>query len=411
MTLKKTIFLFLLVFSISAFSQDKNYAHRLINDLASPEMHGRGYVNKGEKIAAKYLRKEFKKNRLKSFSNNYFQKFSFSINTFPEPISVSIDGKELEPGTEFLIESSSPAITGTYNLVWINNTKIDKEKYLDLLNKFIVTKLKQKELADLDLPKFKGILKLNEKKLWWHVSNGRKQGDYVSLKIKKDAIPQEASNITISVQNKFFDDYKTQNVIGYIEGKIHPDSFFVFTAHYDHLGRMGTQIYFPGANDNASGTAMITDLARHYSIPENRPDYSIVFMAFSGEEAGLVGSTYYADNPLFPLENIKFLINLDLVGSGSDGITVVNSSVFTEAYNSLVTINNNKKYLKEIKKRGESCNSDHCPFYKKGVPAIFIYTRGKECSEYHTPDDKAENLPLTEYEDLFRLLTDFILAF
>ena len=94
-----------------------------------------------------------------------------------------------------------------------------------------------------------------------------------------------------------------------------------------------------------------------------------------------------------------------------DGITVVNSSIFSKAYNSLVTINNNKQYLKEVKKRGEACNSDHCPFYKKGVPAVFIYTMGRECSEYHNIDDKAENLPLTEYEDLFRLLTDFILAF
>ncbi|MCD4772010.1 MAG: M28 family peptidase [Bacteroidales bacterium] len=411
MTLKKYLFLFLLSVSISVFSQDKNYALGLINKLASPEMFGRGYVNKGEKIAAKYIRKEFKKNGLKSFSNNYFQKFLFSINTFPEPIFVSIDGKELKSGTEFLIECSSPAIAGTYGLVWINNTKINTEEHHNLSNKFIVTNLKQKELADLDLPKFKGIIKLNEKKLWWHVSNGRRQGDFVSLKIKTDAIPPEASNITISAQNKFFDDYKTQNVIGYIEGKIYPDSFFVFTAHYDHLGRMGTQTYFPGANDNASGTAMIIDLARYYSIPENRPDYSIVFMAFSGEEAGLIGSTYFANNPLFPLKNIKFLINLDMVGSGSDGITVVNSSIFAKAYNLLVAINNNKQYLKEVKKRGEACNSDHCPFYKKGVPAVFIYTRGKECSEYHTPDDKAENLPLTEYDDLFRLLTDFILAF
>ena len=408
----KKIFLLLFLFSfISVFSQDRNYALRLIKDLTSTEMQGRGYVNKGEKKAAKYIRKEFKNIGLKSFSKNYFQKFSFSINTFPEPIFVSVDGKKLMPGSDFLIECSSPAISGTYDIVWINNTEIEKEKYHDLSNKFIITNLKQKELANLDLPKYKGIIKLSEKKLYWHISNGRKQGDYVSLKIKTDAIPPEAKSIKISVQNQFFTDYKTQNVIGYIEGKIHPDSFFVFTAHYDHLGRMGERIYFPGANDNASGTAMITDLARHYSLPENQPDYSIVFMAFSGEEVGLMGSTYNANHPLLNLENIKFLINLDMVGSGSEGITVVNSSVFSKAYSSLVSINKNKNYLKQVKKRGESCNSDHCPFYKKGVPSVFIYTMGNECSEYHTPDDKAKNLPLTEYENLFRLLTDFILEF
>ena len=408
MKIKKVIFLFFLILSSSAFSQDKNYARKIIKDLASPEMHGRGYVNKGEKKAAKYIRKEFKKNDLKSFSNNYFQNFSFPINTFPKAIFVSVDGKELMPSTDFLIECSSPAISGTFDLVWINTTEIEKDKYLNLSNKFIITSLKQNELADMDLPQYKGIIKLSEKKLWWHVSNGKKPGNFVSLKMKTDAISPEAKSITISVQNKFFTDYETQNVIGYIEGKIHPDSFFVFTAHYDHLGRMGKRTYFPGANDNASGTAMITDLARHYSLPENQADYSIVYMAFSGEEVGLMGSTYNADHPLFPLENIKFLINLDMVGSGSEGITVVNSGVFTEAYNSLVSINKNNNYLKKVKKRGESCNSDHCPFYKKGVPSVFIYTMGNECQEYHTPDDIAKDFPLTEYEDLFRLLTDFV---
>lgn len=408
MILKKVILLFLILSAVLTFSQDRDYALKLIKDLAAPEMHGRGYVNKGEKKAAKYIRKEFKKNRLKSFSGNYFQKFSFPINTFPEPLSLSIDGKKLKPGMEFLVEISSPEVFGSYDLIWINNTEIKREEYLDLSNAFIVTNLKLTKLAELDLPKFKGIIKLNKKKLWWHVSNGRKLKDYVSIKISEDAIQQNAKSIEISAQNKFFDNYKTQNVIGYVEGKVYPDSFYVFTAHYDHLGRMGAQTYFPGANDNASGTAMITDLARHYSLPENKPDYSIVFIAFSGEETGLIGSYYFTDNPLFPLENIKFLINLDMVGSGSEGITIVNSGVFTKAYNLFVKINNTNNYVKEVKKRGESCNSDHCPFYKKGVPAVFIYTRGKECAEYHTSDDTASNFPFTEYNDLFLLITDFI---
>jgi Zn-dependent M28 family amino/carboxypeptidase len=176
--------------------------------------------------------------------------------------------------------------------------------------------------------------------------------------------------------------HKTQNVVGFVEGIKYPDSFFVFTAHYDHIGMMGKDVIFPGANDNASGTAMIMDLAKHYS--KSKPEYSIVFIAFSGEEAGLYGSRFFSENPLFPLEKIKLLINLDMVGTGSDGIAFVNGSVFTDLFEIVNQINEEKNYLKRIKARGEACNSDHCFFYQKGVPAFFIYSMGKEHMHYHS---------------------------
>src|SRR4030095_9120627 len=108
------------------------------------------------------------------------------------------------------------------------------------------------------------------------------------------------------------------NVLGMVPGTLYPDSFIVFTAHYDHLGRMGKKALFPGANDNASGSAMIIDLARYYAQPANRPKCSLLFIAFAGEEAGLIGSRYYTENPILPLEQIKFLINLDLMGNGEE---------------------------------------------------------------------------------------------
>src|SRR5690606_24991792 len=97
--------------------------------------------------------------------------------------------------------------------------------------------------------------------------------------------------------------YQTQNVIGFLPGKSKRDSFVVFSAHYDHLGRVG-EAYFPGANDNASGVSMLLELASYYAVPENKPEYSIVFMAFGAEEAGLIGSKFYVNHPLFPLKSI-----------------------------------------------------------------------------------------------------------
>jgi len=156
---------------------------------------------------------------------------------------------------------------------------------------------------------------------------------------------------------------------------------------------------------------MVMDLARHFSLPENQPDMNIAFMAFSAEEAGLWGSSYYTAHPFFPLQDIKFLINLDMVGSGSKGIKVVNGNVFENEFNNLVKINTNNEYILKVNARGEAANSDHYPFYLEGVPAFFIYTLGDECKEYHTIFDDATNVPLTEYEDVFRLLTDFTETF
>jgi aminopeptidase YwaD len=152
-------------------------------------------------------------------------------------------------------------------------------------------------------------------------------------------------------------------------------------------------------------------LAKYYSSPENQPYRSIAFIAFSGEEAGLKGSNYFIEHPLLPLEKIQMLINLDMVGSGSEGITVVNGDLFPDVMESFERINAANNYLPEIKMRGESCSSDHCPFYQKGVKSVFIYTRGPEHMAYHTPEDNSENFPFTAYNGLFDLLTDYIKQF
>jgi hypothetical protein len=87
---------------------------------------------------------------------------------------------------------------------------------------------------------------------------------------------------------------------------------------------------------------------------------------------------------------------------------MVNSLTFPDHFKKMETINNEKKYLSSVNQRGESCNSDHCPFYLNGVPAVFIYSMGKEHSEYHNVYDLPERVPLTEYEDIFKLMRDFI---
>ena len=410
--MKKNLFLsLLLLFSSLLFSQDVDYARFCLNKLTSEQFHGRGYVKKGDLKAAKFIATEFKKDGLNGFTPNYFQHYAFPINTFPGKIKLKLNDVELKPGSDFVISLSNSATKGEYELVYLSDKINNDSLLLDYINKnefkenTVLVVNGRFRLYGHKLEKVAGVVIVENKKIWWHVSNGSTTNNTLWIRIHKDNLQTKPTNLYIDFDNKFFDEYKTQNVVGFVKGKKYPDKYYAFTAHYDHLGMMGKTAMFPGANDNASGTSMLMDLARFYSLPENQPDYSIVFMAFSGEESGLNGSSFFAANPLLPLKKIKLLINLDMVGSGSDGITVVNSSVYPDLLEKMRKINNEYSLLKQVKERGESCNSDHCPFYQKGVKSVFIYTMGKELPEYHTVNDKSENFPFTAYDQLFKLIT------
>ena len=203
--------------------------------------------------------------------------------------------------------------------------------------------------------------------------------------------------------NEFIEDYQTQNVLGLIEGS-NPDSVIVLMAHYDHFGMMG-QAIFPGANDNASGVAMLLSLAQHYS--DHQPKHSIIFAAFGAEELGLIGSKYFVDNPPINLSAIQFILNFDISGTGGDGIQVVNGSVYRSEFDHLVDLNRQNGLLPDVRIRGAACNSDHCNFDRINIPGFYMYTLGG-IRAYHDVNDRAETLPLTEFDDYFRLMTLFI---
>ena len=202
-------------------------------------------------------------------------------------------------------------------------------------------------------------------------------------------------------------DYLTQNLAAIIRGHTQPDSFLVISAHYDHLGTMGKRAYFPGANDNASGVALLLELAAYYARPENQPACSVVFLLFGAEEAGLVGSRYFVAHPLVPLPRIKFLVNLDLLGTGEDGATVVNGKVYGPAYQRLTALNDAHHYLPRLTARGRAANSDHFPFSEAGVPAFFLYTRGGS-QAYHDVNDRPAALSLAGFAGAFGLVRDFL---
>lgn len=420
-----TLFLFLNVLSLSAQEIKKgevyNYARKVVDTMTSESMHGRGYVNYGTRIAADYIRSEYKRAGLKMFGADFFQSFSFPVNIFPGNMEVNIAGP-LVCGKDYIVRGDCGSLSGEFMLERIvvadvlkSKKRLKKFRKKDLSNSFIVIDKAGADLKNKEVQQFveglqnnscnaKGIIELEETKLTGDFSMEAKP--YVALIILRGSVPAAAKTIRLDIQNERIVSYPSQNVIGYVQGTQFSDSFIVFSAHYDHLGQMGRSVYFPGANDNASGCAMLLNLVKYYSMPEHRPKYSIAFMAFGGEEVGLLGSKYYTEHPLFPLKNIKFLLNMDIMGTGEDGITVVNGSVFKNEFEKLKQINDENNFIKEVRIRGKAANSDHYFFSENGVKAFFIYTMGG-IKAYHDIYDRAETLPLNEFEDLFKMIVKF----
>ena len=361
-------------------AQDSVYTKQVIKKLTSKEFFGRGYVNDGLDKASKYIDKELKKFEAKPlFYTGYCQWFDFNVNTFPGKMMLKVNGKQLKPGEDFIVDPASSGIKGSFKM-----KRVDSITYVH-------------DVEDLD---FMLVLK---RKLTFSVAQQASPACAVEL-LNKDQY-SEIRTVDVNIENKILTKYINKNVCAFIPGTVNNDTVIVLTAHYDHLGGIGKATYFPGANDNASGVSMLLNLVKYYS--KNPPKYKTVFVFFAGEEAGLMGSKFFVDNATIDLSKIKFLINLDLLGTGEEGITVVNATEFKPQFEKLKIINDTKQYLTLVKPRGKAQNSDHYWFTQKGVPSFFIYTMGG-IKAYHDVYDRAETLPLTKYRQVFTLLCAFL---
>ncbi len=403
-----------------AVGQDMEYAREVLEELCSDDYAGRGYVEDGDNAAAYYIEQEFKANDLFAWEFNYYQTFNMPVNTFPGKVDLAVDGQALKAGKDFLVEADAPSVRGKYELTYVDalpaiapsGRVVDSTasyKGFVVLADSLMAKLppsiRMALLKGFKKAGAKGIIRLTDTKLTWTVS--KQQAPIAQFVVKRKGWNEDAKHIEVDVKADFEKKHRTQNVLAFVEGSQEPDKFIVFTAHYDHLGKMGKDVIFRGANDNASGVSMLLNLAKHYGIEENQPRYSIAFIAFAAEEPGLEGSMHYVQNPVFPLTDIKFLINLDILGTGDEGITVVNGAVHATEFEALKGINEQKGYLKEVKKRGKAAISDHYPFSEAGVPCFYIYTMGG-IQAYHDVYDVPETLPLSGFEGVFKLLTDFV---
>jgi hypothetical protein len=194
---------------------------------------------------------------------------------------------------------------------------------------------------------------------------------------------------------------KGMNVIGMLRGNgPKADEVVVIGGHYDHLGHGGRSaldtskdIHY-GADDNASGTAGVIELAEYFASHKDKLNRSLLFMAFSGEEEGLFGSIHYTKEPYIPLEKTEAMINMDMIGRLNDSnVLIIEGMGTSPVWREMITsFDESKPFRLRLKADGVG-PSDHSPFYRKGVPVIFFFTGIHK--DYHKATDTKEKVNYT----------------
>ena len=423
---KTIIFCFICLIINLLGAQDSNYVREIIRQLSSDEMYGRGYAYHGDSIAAEFLVRELEKIGAQPIGEQYKQPYKFNAFAMEGKVTLRVDGKLKSPLTDYSIAPTALEAHGKFEVlkadpkILYDTTALKKfqEKNRSILSQVFVyidvtnVKCTDEERKALNQMiqrlnfaspiESRGLLVRTEQLPSWTWVACEYEREYTLVHLDAKAVAKCPKTIDIDFSNRPHLHY-TQNVCAMIKGAVSPDTFIVFTAHYDHLGCMGSEVVFHGAHDNASGVGTVLDLLRYYKA--NPLKYSVAGLFFSGEEAGLKGSSYNVEHTLFPLEKTMLFINLDLMCGGDDGITVVNanSEGTRPFFDTMVEINKQEKFIKEVKPRDNAANSDHF-YFSRRCPAIFIYTMGGRIGGYHHWSDTCENCSLENYKNLATLL-------
>ncbi len=215
-------------------------------------------------------------------------------------------------------------------------------------------------------------------------------GYFQNFNFRNSSNPHEQAQITDSVGDGLI---TGRNVVAFIDNEA--KNTVVIGAHYDHLGmggigslhREGAAIH-NGADDNASGVAVMLDLARRLSGMENASNF--LFIAFSGEEMGLLGSAYWVKNPTVDIEAVNYMINLDMVGRMNDEKTIAVHGVGTSPVFKQTLFANNTMDLTIVENESGKGPSDYTSFYIVDIPVLHFFTGQHE--DYHKPSDDADKL-------------------
>lgn len=252
-------------------------------------------------------------------------------------------------------------------------------------------------------------------------SGQKKAGNYLINHYKANTVsfPKEATDYYQRIPASFLNAIRndnlpdSENIWAFIEGSEKPNEIFVISAHYDHIGIINGEVY-NGADDDGSGTVALLEIAQAFETAKkegNGPKRSILFLHVTGEEHGLLGSSYYSQNPLFPLANTIADINIDMIGrhdefhnDSSNYVYLIGSDYLsTDLYNICETAN--KKYVNlfldyKYNDRADPnrfyYRSDHYNFAKNGIPSVFLFSGVH--ADYHKATDEVDKIEFDALE-------------
>lgn len=396
----------------------------IVTELASPEFAGRSLYNDGELRTAQYIADKFNELCTSDFVEKPFmQPFTYPLNTTRGDMSFAVDGKEYKAFEDYVIKEFSSGADTTLPIIYA----LDEDIYTpDSFASHLGSLGAEKSFVVLDYDKFHTLPSegdryfkyLKDLNIGGVIFKWSKKPNYFKARAffttpfpvicVGPEFPEAAGEATVKFQNEFIEDYTANNVIAWVRGTSGSDSCYVFVAHYDHLGMMGRDNVCLGANDNASGTAALLTLAQYYSQPENRPELDMMFLWVGGEEANLLGSKYYVNNPVYPLENIKYLINLDMIGNTPDMLYYEGGEEANKGLDLFMEINSRHGYFANPH-RGELVdNSDHYYFAMAGVPAMYFESKGEFYKYYHSPEDHIGHFTSESYKMIFEMVKEFV---
>ena len=435
----------LLIFAFGVLAQQPARIQQDVKYLASDALEGRLTGSKGATEAARFIAAEFRKVRLKPLATGYLQKFPYVAGvSLGKNNSLAVGKETLSVGVDWLPLgfSSSETVQGEVVLVGYSITapELNYNDY-SAVNATGKIAIAQEGTPDGDNPhgkfgwyedvRWKAVAARNAgakaliliarennfkddrlTKLAYDNSAGdaglpvivisRQAGDRIQ------SANANAPKVTVSLTTQIVrNETPAYNVVGMLEGSdpLLKNEVIVIGAHYDHLGRggEGTGSLAPrsgeihhGADDNASGTAGVLELARLFSAQKPRPKRTLVFIAFGGEEEGLLGSNYYVNHPLLPLANTIAMINMDMIGRMKDSRLVIGGVGTAKEWRDIMSAE--KTFQLTLNEDGYG-PSDHSSFYSKQIPVLFFWTGTH--NDYHKPSDTFDKI---NYDDEARIL-------
>lgn len=355
---------------------------------------------------------------------SYMQHFNFPLNAQRGAVELIADGDTLKHTIDYTLKEFSPTYKGELEVVYLNNKYLHPDKFCTYLNS---GEFKDKAVV-LDWDCFRetmytypgievyktyfvpldkvGALICRGKELLPYFKSRNHFNTPMPVFITNEAFPENAKKVSINVEAEMID-HDAHNIIAFIPGTEDTQKHFILACHYDHLGICGEKEIFNGANDNSSGTAMLLNLMRHFKL--NPPKYSVMFIFFDAEENNLLGSFFYADNPVLPLEDIQYFIELDMIGDNGNNIYCQISDPGEEGLAYLNKINSSMENpFAKLDRHPMDDYADHYPFGLKGVPAIYMELDGDTNKNYHSPRDTFENFYSNNYNRMFELVKGFV---